>query len=161
MRYIKTYELTQNEIKEEQECILALLKFGSKLSHIYKEYFGVSAQLQEESGSGANPYKGYYWLLNKNRSDELTLFNVLIKKNWKNDYIISFYFNPKFTEMNEFINDLFKTKMTKSSTRYYRKDIGYNDSDNIKYCTREELIKYSDEILDKFELFHAIKKYNL
>lgn len=151
MKYIKTFENLEG-VKQIQFNKLAIFKFVSKIREIFKKYYNHDIKLVEEDPPHTfiTAYK-------------ITTYGGIILKFFVPDSNYDLLKNIQvhiYDDQKEFYNFIsnflsgnkYKTMDTLNNISYYH---------NIFSLPFYELNEMSEKILDEFDLFTSINKYNL
>lgn len=142
MKYLKTYEGKLEDIEKIHFCKLSILNFSKKISYILKN-FGFKTRLNEQDAP--HTYIAQYRL--SSGGDTVIIFNIL-----SNKIIQIRVYSFKFNNFEDFIIDFLNQGKDKDTFGYRENyfSFNYNELNNI-----------TEKLIDEWELFTNIKKYNL
>ena len=144
MKYIKLFESTIEDVEQTQLSKLAVLKFSRKITEIFQDYYKLKIRLKEEE-------KTYQTIANyKLRyGGETSIFSFTIQGLFYglNKNIEIYYDLRVWSDLKYFIDDLFNEAGDKKYSRHI--------------LTIDELNEMSDNIIDEWNFFIDVKKYNL
>lgn len=144
MKHIRLFEDTLESIKKEQLAKMALLKFTSKIIEIFKMDYRTPLKLVEQKETHHSIIMSYMLKYGTLNILSISINNTLDISIFLHDHL--------WKDFYDFLVHFLNKEPANIKLDYLYNHISLN---------KDELNNFSDEIMEEWELYSNIKKYNI